>query len=165
MRQLAGEIITGKPADTYKNADMDRGNAMEAQARAHYALMSDAELTKVGFIRNGRVGCSPDDLVGTNGLAEYKTQIPDLLIETLLRDAFPTEHRAQCQGNLWVAEREWIDITVFWPGMPAFMKRAHRDEAYIRNLSIEVEMFNAELDALVEKIRRYGAPVPAQAAA
>ena len=156
LYKLAGEIITGQPTEPYSNAHMERGHAMEAEARATYEFETDAVCERVGFIRNGRAGASPDSLVGANGLVEIKSKLPHLLIETLFRDDFPPDHKAQCQGQLWISEREWIDIAVYWPGMPLFIKRAHRDEAYIRNLAEAVERFNAELDCIVDRVRAYG---------
>ena len=156
LYKLAGEIITGQPAESYRNAHMERGQAMEAEARATYEFETDAVCEHVGFIRNGRAGASPDSLIGVNGLVEIKTVLPGLLIETMLSDKFPAKHKAQCQGQLWISEREWIDIAVYWPGLPLFIKRATRDEAYIQNLAEAVERFNAELDAIVERVRAYG---------
>lgn len=155
MRQLAGEIITGKPIEGYSNHHMERGHEMEPEARDLYAFATDTVPEIVGFVRNGNKGCSPDSLVGANGMLEIKTKLPDLLIECLERDDFPPEHRAQCQGALWVAEREWIDITVYWPGMPVFIKRAYRDEPYIKTMAGAVDQFNDELSALVERVRAY----------
>lgn len=160
MRQVAGEIITGKPMEAYSNPHLDRGHEMEPEARKRYAFLTDAEIKQVGFIRNGQKGCSPDSLVGGSGMLEIKSKLPDLLIECIERDGFPPEHKAQCQGGLWVAEREWIDIVVYWPGMPIFIKRAYRDEAYIAEMSRAVSRFNEELAELVERIRAYE-PEPA----
>lgn len=156
MLQLAGEIISGELHEGYKNDDMIRGQVMEAEARDMYAMLKDIEPERVGFVKNGRKGCSPDSFIGAPGMLEIKTKIPSLLIECILRDDMPPEHRAQCQGNLWVAEREWIDIMVYWPKMTPFIHKAYRDEAYIRTMSDEVDRFNEELDAMVEKVRRYG---------
>lgn len=156
MRQLAGEIITGQPMEGFSNAHTERGHVMEPEARELYAFATDTAPEQVGFVRNGQKGCSPDSLIGDEGMLEIKTKIPDLLIECLERNEFPREHRAQCQGALWVAEREWIDIVVYWPAMPVFIKRAHRDEEYIANLAGEIDRFNDELAALVERIRNYG---------
>lgn len=156
MYRLAGEIITGEVHQGYSNANMDRGHVMEPDARNLYALMTDAEPELVGFIRNGAKGCSPDSLIDANGLLEIKTKQPDLMIEVLMRDQFPAEHKAQCQGALWVSEREWIDIAVYWPKLPLFIKRAYRDEAYIKTLADEVDRFNEELAGVVEKVRQYG---------
>ena len=157
LRKLAGEIITGEPMENYRNADMDRGNAMEAEARDFYAFTTDEPIERVGFVVNGGKGCSPDSFVGQIGMLEIKTAFPHILIEKILADDFPPEHKAQTQGALWVCEREWIDLAIYWPKMPMFTKRAYRDPAYIKQISDEVDQFNAELHELVEKIRRYGA--------
>jgi hypothetical protein len=156
MLQLAGELLTGEPHEGFMTADMERGHEMEPDARNMYALMTDASPELVGFIRNGAKGCSPDSLIGDVGMLEIKTKLPHLLIDVLLRDEFPAEHKAQCQGALWVSEREWIDIAVYWPRLPLFIKRAYRDEAYIAGLAAAVDAFNAELADTVERIRSYG---------
>lgn len=164
MRQLAGEVITGRPVESYSNVHMDRGHEMEPEARELYAFATDATPELIGFIRNGEKGCSPDSLIGANGMLEIKSKLPDLVIECWERDDFPPEHKAQCQGGLWVAEREWIDIVVYWPAMPVFIKRAYRDEPYIAEMSKAVDQFNDELAALVERVRAYGSS-PQQIAA
>lgn len=156
MRELVGERITGTPNEGYSNAHMERGKAMEADARALYAFVHDEPLRQVGFIRNGDKGCSPDSLAGTAGMVEVKTALPHILIEALMADRAPTEHAAQCQGGLWVAEREWIDLVIYWPKMPLFVKRAYRDEPYIATLSKAVSLFNEELAELEAKVRAMG---------
>jgi hypothetical protein len=156
--RLASEIVTGEPSESYESAEMIRGHEMEPDARNMYALMTDAQPELVGFIRNGQKGASPDALIGDNGMLEIKTKKGPLLVECILRDEFPPEHKAQCQGNLWVSEREWIDIAVYWPKLPLFIKRAYRDEAFIKELSAAVDAFNSELAEVVEKVRKYGLP-------
>jgi len=164
MRKLAGEIITGEPMENYQNAHMERGQIMEDEARDLYALLAGVDPQRVGFIVNGNAGCSPDSLIGERGMIEIKTKLPHLLIDVLLKGEFPAEHKAQCQGGLWIAEREWIDIAVYWPKLPLFVKRATRDEVYIAELSRAVDQFNAELADMVERIRRYGSPAVGAAA-
>lgn len=155
LYKLAGEIITGDPMESFSNAHMERGKIMEDDARCLYEFMTDSECERVGFIRSGRKGASPDSLVGNAGMVEIKTKLPHLMIETILRGEFPPEHKAQCQGQLWVAEREWIDIAVYWPGMPLFITRATRDEEFIKLLSEAVDAFNEELDGVVARVRAY----------
>lgn len=156
MLKLAAEIITGEAGESFTSPAMERGKIMEDEARKLYALMYDADLTRVGFVRNGPVGWSPDSLIGSDGALEIKTQRADLLADTLLKDEFPSEHRAQCQGGLWVGERDWIDLYVYWPKMPPFIKRLGRDEAYIKNLKSEVDRFRDDLDKVVAQLQRYG---------
>lgn len=162
MLKLAGEILTDEPMESITTRHLERGKIMEDEARDYYSFTQDAELKRVGFIRNGQKGCSPDSLVGDVGMVEIKTALPHIHLDTLLLDEAPADHMAQCQGNLWVAEREWIDIVVYWPKLPKFVKRITRDEPYLKNLSGEIDRFNDDLAALVEKIRKMNAEqVPA----
>jgi len=156
MLKLAGEIVTGQPAESYSNAAMDRGHVMEPEARSYYEFLTDAEVRQVGFVTNGPKGCSPDGLIGESGMYEAKSKAPHILIEALLKDEFLPEHKAQCQGALWVCEREWIDLHCHWPGVPPFIKRTGRDEKYIAGLAAAVSAFNDELAETVAKVRALG---------
>lgn len=156
MRKLAGEILTGEPQEAFSNGHTERGNAMEDEARQHYAFVEVAEIQRVGFIRNGNKGASPDSLVGDNGGLEIKTALPHIQIDRLERDRLPPEHKAQVQGNLWLSEREWWDFVSYWPKLPILTVRVYRDEDYIKTMADEIDRFNDELAALVERIRHYG---------
>lgn len=155
MRKLAGEILSGMPMETFSNEDMERGSEQEPEIRARYSFMHDADITPVGFIRSGTKGCSPDGLIGSDGMVEFKSAAPHVMIEILLGDTVPTKHLPQCHGNLWVAERKWIDLVIgSSPKMPLFVRRVRRDEDYIRQIAGAVADFNGELREMVEKIRR-----------
>lgn len=156
MRKLAGEILTGELAEQFSNIHTDRGNEMEDEARQTYAFVETATITRVGFIRNGNKGASPDSLVGDNGGLEIKTALPHIQIDRLERNRLPPEHRAQVQGNLWLSEREWWDFCSYWPRLPMLTVRVYRDEDYIKEMAGEIDRFNDELADLVERIRRYG---------
>lgn len=162
LYKLAGEVITGQLAESYSNHHMERGHEQEPAARELYALLKDREPLPVGFIRNGRKGASPDSLIGDDGLLELKSKLPHRLIAAMFRDDEPPEHRAQCQGQMWVAEREWLDLAVYWPGLPLVVHRVERDEEYIKTLAAEVDRFNEELDLIVQRVRAYGNPEAAR---
>lgn len=148
MHQLIGERITGEPTDAFQgNAHTQRGHELEPVALELYREAAGLpRLEQVGIILNYGVGYSPDCLVDSNGLVEIKAKLPKYQIELLLADELPQEHVAQCQGGLWVSEREWIDFVSYWPGMPLFVKRAYRDEVMIRTIAERVEAFYEELE-------------------
>ncbi len=156
LNRLAAEIITGEPLEDFKSQAMARGNAMEAEARDYFSFLMDVEPRQIGFIRNGSKGCSPDSLIDDHALLEIKTQRGDLLIETLLKDEVPPEHRAQIQGQLWVSEREVCHLIVFWPSMPVLIKEVRREPGYIIQLADAVDQFNDELAGIVERVRSLG---------
>ena len=157
---LAGERLTGDPAESYTNEAMERGHAMEAQARDLYAFAHEVEPQLVGFMRRkvGEhwIGASPDALIGENGLLEIKTKAPHLQIECLEGARLPPEHVAQVQGQLLVSGRQWVDFVSYWPRLPLFCVRVERDDKYISELKQALDDFVGELCACVEK---YGAHV------
>ena len=153
LLKLAGEIITGEPMESFTNAHMERGKAMEDEARDLYSFMTDSDPLRVGFVTNGKAGASPDSLIGDRGGLEIKTKLPHLLIDLLLKGEMPPEHKAQVQGCMWIAEREWWDFAAYWPKLPLFTKRIIRDDTYIRTIADAVDQFNDELDATVARLR------------
>lgn len=150
---LAGEAITGECAESFSNAHMERGHAMEADARNLYAFAQDVEPEIVGFMRRGRAGCSPDSLVGDRGMLEIKSKLPHLQLDVLEKGKLPSEHVAQVQGQMWIAGRDWCDFVSYWPRLPLFCIRVERDDKYIETLSQAVADFVGELDTYIE---RYG---------
>lgn len=156
MLKLAAERLTGLPQESYSNSNMDWGTETEPLARAHYEAITGVTTEQVGFIiRNEDIGCSPDDLVGTDGMAQYKCPLTTTHIEYLMSGKFPTTYEAQVQGELWVAEREWSDFCSYDPRMRSnkmFKIRVYRDEEYIDTLNYEVDKFVKELKILVETI-------------
>jgi hypothetical protein len=162
MLKLAGEVLTGEPMETYKNGAMERGTLMEDEARDAYCFIKNVEVRRVGFIRNGLAGCSPDSLVGDDGGLEVKSAAAHIQIERLIKNDLPPEHKAQVQGSIWIAEREWWDFTSYGGAkLPPLIVRVRRDNGYIANMKGEVDRFNDELATLVETIRKYGAEAKA----
>lgn len=163
LRRLAGEILTGEPAPAgYSNDHMERGKEQEDDARRLYCMIADVEPVRVAFVREGRAGCSPDSLVGEDGGLEIKCAIPSVQIDRLERDRLPPEHMAQVQGSLWITGRKWWDFVSYCPRLPPLIVRVEPDPEYIAKLAASVAAFNAEIDALVERIRAYS---PARQAA
>jgi hypothetical protein len=157
MLQLIGEILTGEKAESYSNGHMDRGHIMEIEARDLYQLTTGNEVNQVGFVQLGdHVGGSPDGLVGDKGAIEIKSALPHIHLETLLRGEVPTEHIPQCQGLLYVLDREWIDFISYWPSLPIFIKRVQRDSAVITKIRVAIDSFMEELVDITEQIKRIG---------
>lgn len=153
MDQLIGERITGEAAELpFQTKATIRGHELEGVARGLYEAREEVTTQSVGIILNHGIGYSPDALVGVNGLTEIKTKLPKFQVGVILADEVPKDHVAQCQGGLWVSEREWIDFISYWPGMPLFVKRAYRDEVLIRKLAERVKTFNELLEERMHKV-------------
>lgn len=168
LYRMAGELLTRETAETFRSAAMERGVEMEPEARDAYARKTFEQMTSVGFVRRtihnplGEdlvVGASPDSYVGTDRTLEIKTMIPELLIPIAEKGAagFPTRHRAQCQGTLWVTGRRFCDLVIFYRRMPVMPKfTIERDDAYIRTIRDAVETFSYDLRRLVDRMKAMG---------
>lgn len=153
MDQLIGERITEEAAELpFQTRATMRGHELEGVARSLYESREGVATHQVGIILNHGIGYSPDSLVGADGLTEIKTKLPKFQVGVILSDEVPKEHVAQCQGGLWVSEREWIDFISYWPGMPLFVKRVYRDEAMIRKISERVKTFYDLLDERMNRV-------------
>lgn len=158
MDQLIGERITGEAAELpFTTRATERGHEYEVIARGLYEAREDVHAAKAAIILNHGCGYSPDGLIGAEGLIEVKSKLPKFQVGVILANEIPKEHVAQCQGGLWVAESEWIDFVSYWPGMPLFVKRAHRDEAMIRKIAWRVRTFYELLEERMDQVMKVGA--------
>ncbi len=158
LHQLVGERLTGQvDMNGYYDKNMRWGNETEPQARATYMLESDALSVRVpGFCQlNSDVGASTDGLVDADGMLEIKCPLSKTHIATILGGKVPTQHIVQIQGGLWVTGRKWCDFVSFDPRMNVknkmsyFCIRVFRDEEKIKKIEAEVNIFTAELRAMI----------------
>lgn len=154
MACKAAEILSGKPIQMWAgNAHTERGHEMEQEIRDLYEATSEHEVKQVGFMRRGRIGCSPDAAVGDDGLFEAKSCLPHIQIDRLLAGVLPSEHQAQVDGQLLVSGRQWVDYRSYSPGLPELRVRVYRDSERLSRLNHELQQFIRELDALVAQIK------------
>jgi len=154
LYKLAGESVSGKAEETYQNVVMLRGIEMEEEARNLYTVATDNEVQKVGFcLADGGYGASPDGLVGDKGNIEIKCPIASTHVEYLLANKLPTDYFQQTQGQILVTEREWVDFVSYYPGLKPLIVRVDRDDAFIKKLQIELEVFCQELKEVISKIK------------
>jgi hypothetical protein len=138
---------------------MERGKEMEPEAIADHERRRGVEIVRVGLGVNfsglKRCGASPDGLIGFGSGLETKTMRPDLMIPLIEKGAprLSPEHRAQVHGNMLVFERDSWDFKIFYPGMPDYTVTVQRDDAYIREMHNQIEIFNHELKQLVARLR------------
>lgn len=153
MCDLIAERIIGSPVDTASSEFMLRGSAMESEAVAAYEFEHDCECKAVGFVMDDsrRWGCSPDRLVGDDGLLEIKCPSAGVHVAALL-GMQDDEHAAQAQGQLWITGRAWVDLMYYNPLMPTHTVRIERDEEHIGQIAAAVRDFCDRLDAAHSRI-------------
>lgn len=154
--KLAAEIITGEHRETYQNSEMERGILQEPKARVEYEFNTGNSVNQIGFAKLGRIGCSPDGLIGSPGGMEIKSAIPEIQIPIVIAKEIPPIHKPQMQGCMMVMDCEWWDFVSYSPLIKnknfIFIKRMYRDQEYINNLQKELLVFIKELDDIVKKM-------------
>lgn len=125
--------ITGEPQPNIETPAMAWGKEWEATAAEEYQKRVWQEVNTVGFCElDEYAGCSPDRLVGVDGLCEIKCKQPKNHLLTVLSDKIDTAHYGQMQFQMLVTGREWCDYVCFCPHFknPLFIKRVYPDKEY-----------------------------------
>lgn len=153
MCGLVAERFFGMPIDDATSDFMARGSILEQTAVSAYELERGVEAVKVGFMLEdgGRYGCSPDRLVGEDGMLEVKCPSAAVHVMALL-GLSDDEYISQCQGQLLVSGRKWVDLCFYNPALPPRVVRIERDEEYIEALRFCLEAFCTRLDEATHRI-------------
>jgi len=158
--ELVAEILLGRPleASPVNSFAMLRGKELEPLAVRQYEFATDTETRAVGFITtdDGRLGCSPDRLIiGQRGGLEVKCQLDGNHIGTLI-DGPGEDYKQQCQGQLGIAELEYIDLYAYHPELPPVQIRTYRDEPFITKMNLALREFLDMRDAMLEQAKASG---------
>jgi len=118
--QVVTERLTGIPRDSY----LDRlriikwGKEQEENARLAYEFVTGNKVEEVGFIKHHSIdnlGASPDGLILSDGLVEFKCPESTTHIDYILSGTVPDEYMPQMLDQLLVTERDWCDFVSYDP--------------------------------------------------
>ena len=130
---LAGNMFAGKNLDAWMgNIHTDKGIETETNARLYYELQNGVTVEQVGFITDDmeQYGCSPDGMVGDDGLLEIKClskrHIKALLYFNSKGTPMP-EFIPQCQMQLFITDRDWVDLMFYHDDLPVMTIRINKD--------------------------------------
>jgi putative phage-type endonuclease len=167
---LARERMTGVFIPGYKSFAMLQGTEREPDARAAYREQLNAgkfgktiEIEQIALVRHPRLRwahASPDGLIGKDGILELKCPEAHTHEDTLLTQAVPDAYLKQAHWQMACTGRKWVDYVSWnpdWPEpMQLFVRRIKRDDAIIRKMETEIEVFLTEVrDRVVTHCRYY----------
>ena len=158
--ELLAAWLLGHPIEFGSSGWMDRGTSMEAEARRWYEFDRDTDVETPGFILrpDGKVGGSPDGLVGSDGGLEIKCLAVQNHVGYLVGD--DPDYIGQVQGYMYLTGRQWWDVLLYNPDLPKVVKRVERDEKYITALMKALDSFVEDLDRCKERLREHKRPPP-----
>ena len=149
------------------NIPVQRGNALEDDARRYYEQRTGYEVTQVGFITHdtGGFGCSPDGLVYRKGPwsddmpalshgIEIKSPMNENAMRYLLDGELPEEYKLQVHMSMAVTGLNRWDFLSYCPGEAQLLLTIERNdttdqlEAGLKRLVAEKRKIKAKLGAL-----------------
>lgn len=155
--ELLAQRLTRYVEPHYIGDEMLRGHEDEIEARATYARHF-APVAEMGFVVRDfdgfRIGCSPDGLVGDDGLIECKSRRQKFQVQTIAERKMPDEYAHQVQTALLVTGRAWCDFVSYCGGMPMVTIRIPADLDHQAAILDAAEAFEAQL---AEKLATYRA--------
>jgi len=139
----------------YTNADMERGNNLEAQARAMYELETGNEVEQVGWVEHNEYwGCSPDGMVDQDGNVEIKCPNDKKYFKYMIDGEIEKGYFWQMQMQMLVCEREWCDYVVYNPNFnkSIIIQRVLKDAKSIEKLIQGLELGAVKIETIRRKI-------------
>jgi putative phage-type endonuclease len=156
---LIAERLTGSKTDSYSNSAMNWGVETEPQARSAYEVFSYNFVDQVAFVDHPTIanfGCSPDGLVGDDGLIEIKCPNTSTHLEYIETRKPPSKYMTQMMSQMAVTGRKWCDWVSFDPRLPDGLKllvvRIERDDEMIAKIEAEAINFLTEVDAKIVEL-------------
>lgn len=160
LADLVVERLTGNKTESFTNAAMQWGVDQEPLARAEYEVKTGNFVDQIAFVDHPTIvnfGCSPDGLVGDDGLIEIKCPNTATHIDYVMQDKVPTKYIPQIQCQLAVTGRKWCDFVSFDPRLPDGLQilivRLERDDKYIEKLEARVVKFLDEVNSAVNGLK------------
>ena len=156
--RLVTETLLNRSLETLEGLEwIEHGKAHEADAAKFYEFERDETTVPIGFVTtdDGRIGASPDRLVGEDGLLEIKCPAPATHLGYII-DGFNLDYRCQVQGQLLVTGRAWCDWMSYSYEMPPVLIRIDRDEEFIGRLQAALDQFCDMRDELLATARSRG---------
>lgn len=135
--ELAAQRISQYVEPSYIGDEMLRGHEEEFLARQTYGEHF-ASVEECGFVTNSSfgftLGCSPDGLVGSDGMIECKSRRQKYQIQTIVehwRDGTaPDDYLLQVHAAMLIANRKWCDLISYSGGLPMIPMRIERSAKY-----------------------------------
>lgn len=155
--ELMAESYSSAEKEQFSNEHIERGNELEATARGIYELENGIEVEQVGFVEYDEfVGCSPDGLVGEDGLIEIKCPNDTEYLKYLLfgKEQIDTKYVWQCQMQMLITERKWNDLIIYNPNFQKSMLvfRIEPDKEKFEALLKGFEIGKAKIKEIKEKL-------------
>lgn len=163
LAKKVAEAWQGGPLLEFNSFDMEAGQILENEALPWFEAMTGSDIKTVGFITSddGRIGCSPDGLIGDNCGIEIKCPKVETHVGYLLDGRLPKAYVAQVHGSMFVTGfNQWKFIS-YRRRFPNLVLTIERDEKFQNALSEALDSFLERFEQSMKRMEEInGGPRP-----
>jgi exodeoxyribonuclease (lambda-induced) len=155
LYKLIAEIMTGQPEVIQVTPPMQRGIDLEGAARDRYIEETGNDVKEVGFCKplwNLGIGCSPDGLIGDDGMLELKC--PGGIYHTqYMLEGPKREYIIQMQFQMMCSGRKWCDFGTYNPDFKS--KDAQFGHIRIERNEDMIGIMKKQISSLQKDVREF----------
>lgn len=167
LYRKVAEAWLGGPIASLNIFDCEQGKLLEEEARPAFTLETGLEVSQVEFITDntGRIGCSPDGLIGDNCGVEIKCPTVAVHLGYVLEGVLPDAYIMQVQASLWITKFPRWYFFSYCRRMPPLILEIKPDEKIQEAISEAVELFLERFDDALDKLTKLNGGIRPEARA
>ena len=153
--ELMAEYYSNAEQEQLTNKDIERGIELEPQARMAFEFKTGLTVHEIGFIEyNEYIGCSPDGLIGSDGLVEFKAPNDKNYLKLIIDGKIKPEDIAQMQMQMYVTKRDYCYFCSYNPNFEKslWIKKIDKDLAFFDKLEKGFEKGITLIKQVKEKV-------------
>lgn len=163
LAKKVAEAWQGGPLLEFNSFDMEAGQILENEARPWAEIRLGCDIKQVGFITSddGKIGCSPDGLIGDDCGIEIKCPKVETHTRYLLDGKLPQDYVAQVQGSMFVTGYTQWKFLSYRRRFPNLVLTVEKDEEFHAALDEALADFLERFDAAMKRMEEInGGPRP-----
>jgi len=158
--ELVSEYLSSGEKEHFTNEHIERGNELEDSAIFAYECLNNVNVERVGFVEYSKyVGCSPDGLVGDDGLIEIKCKSDKNHLKQIVEGSKGIEsgYINQIKFQLYCTGRKWCDFVAYNNNFEKdlFIHRVVLEDADIEKIEIGISAGEKLIEEYLEKYEKF----------
>lgn len=162
LARKVAEAWSGGPLPGFNVIDMDFGKILEEEAIPWFEFSTGIQIQRVGLCTtdDGKLGCSPDGLIGEDSGIEIKCPEAQTHVKYLLNGILPKDYAVQVHGAMLVTGRPIWRFLSYRRLFPPLMLTIQRDEEIQATLREALGAFLAEFEKAMKRLEELNGGPP-----
>lgn len=162
LARKVAEAWSGGPLPGFNVIDMDFGKILEEEAIPWFEFSTGIQIQRVGLCTtdDGKLGCSPDGLIGEDSGIEIKCPEAQTHVKYVLNGILPKDYAVQVHGAMLVTGRPTWRFLSYRRLFPPLVLTIQRDEEIQKTLREALGAFLAEFERAMKRLEELNGGPP-----